>query len=327
MKEAESRTAFGSIVKWRPGKNLSVFIICLIIALTFWFLNAFTKSYHTTVSFPVKYINLPDNQVLVSELPSVVQFEVTGFGFSLLTRQLRSNTDSLELDYDAATVLRKGDRSVRSISGQSLIELANSELPDDIIINRIIGDTIRMVLEKSEERILFVSLDRSITLADQFFINGKIKIEPASVVVKGPPSFLDELDSIKTLPLSANAQDKSINKELDLVFPQGISSESKKVNVYIPIDRKTQGEIKVPVQIEGEIGDRTLVLFPPEVTVTYITGLRDYEGIQANQFVFEVNTNEIASDKTYLIIKQRQVPSNVSIVAYDPHKVEYILKK
>ncbi len=72
------------IEKLRNDKQVIVFLVCLFIATTLWFLNALSKDYTTIVSYPVKYINPPKNQFLANKPPSKFDLKVEAHGFTLL---------------------------------------------------------------------------------------------------------------------------------------------------------------------------------------------------------------------------------------------------
>ena len=327
MNEANGKGRLNAVLEWRPGSNLSAFIICLLIALTFWFLNAFTKSYNTSLWFPVRYINMPTDQLLVSELPSSIEVEVSGFGFNILSYLLMNDQDSIDIDYQTAIIKRKGNKSVRLVSGQSIKSLAEMEIPGDIDIVKVLGDTIRFVLEKSEKRMVPVAPKIEVKLANQFFLKGIITVDPTEIEVTGPPTFLNQIDTIYTQMEVFENLDNRFTKDIALELPQGIFSEVKKVSVSIPVDQKTQGTISAPIRIAGNLGDSTLIIFPQEVKIEFLTGLADYEKINSDQFLFEVNVSDIDLKKSYLIVKKKQIPASVTIIGYEPHKVEYIIKR
>lgn len=270
---------------------------------------------------------MPTDQLLVSELPGSIEVEVSGFGFNILSYLLMNDQDSIDIDYQTAIIKRKGNKSVRLVSGQSIKSLAEMEIPGDIDIVKVLGDTIRFVLEKSEKRMVPVASNIEVKLADQFFLKGKIAVDPTEIEVTGPPTFLNQMDTIYTQMEVFENLDNRLTKDIALELPQGIISEVKKVSVSIPVDQKTQGTISAPIRITGNLGDSTLIIFPQEVKIEFLTGLADYEKINSDQFLFEVNVSDIDLKKSYLIVKKKQIPASVTIIGYEPHKVEYIIKR
>lgn len=311
----------------KPGKNFSVFLVCLSIAVVFWFLNAFTKEYQTTLEFPIAYKNFPGEQILVSELPSEVKVEVSGFGFNLLTHMIFDSRDSLEVDYETSRVRRRGDRAVRVFDPIQLKELADLEIPGDIEIKDVVSDTIRMVFESEVSKQVIVAPKVEVALAEQYFISGKISVSPNKITITGPPSVLREVDTVYTVYKSFENLDKRLNLDIALDLPDNSRAGQKSVRINIPADQKTEGEITVPIRISGWNNKENLVLFPQEVKVRYYAGLSTFDKIDPDQFIYEVYASEAEEYKSYLILHQRQVPAGVVITNYEPHKVEFIIKK
>ena len=61
-KDLSQIRSYLKIAKLKNDKQVIVFMVCLLIATSLWFLNALSKDYTTIVSYPVKYINPPKNQ-------------------------------------------------------------------------------------------------------------------------------------------------------------------------------------------------------------------------------------------------------------------------
>ena len=66
------------------SKKVGIFAICISIASFLWIINALNRTYTKTIAVPIKYINLPKNKVLSTELPKVIQAEIKATGAKLL---------------------------------------------------------------------------------------------------------------------------------------------------------------------------------------------------------------------------------------------------
>ncbi len=79
-------------------RNIIVYFYCLSISIIFWFLVVFTKEYNTTLVFPVKYFNLPENKVVANQLPEEMSVDIKSTGFRLLWYKISNSTESLYID-------------------------------------------------------------------------------------------------------------------------------------------------------------------------------------------------------------------------------------
>ena len=81
-------TGYFKIERLKNDKQIVVFLVCLLIATALWFLNALSKDYSTTISYPVKFVNPPSNQFVSNKLPQKFELQVEAHGFTLLRHKL-----------------------------------------------------------------------------------------------------------------------------------------------------------------------------------------------------------------------------------------------
>ena len=80
------------------NKKIVTYLVFVFIATIFWFLNALSKDYTTTVSYPVNYKNLPKDKILIRELPDKLFLEVKGGGFALLRYKISTAFQPINLN-------------------------------------------------------------------------------------------------------------------------------------------------------------------------------------------------------------------------------------
>ena len=68
----------------KQDSRVIIFLICLLISTILWFLNALGKNYDTTLEFPVKYINPPENQFIANSPPENLVLKVNAHGFYIV---------------------------------------------------------------------------------------------------------------------------------------------------------------------------------------------------------------------------------------------------
>lgn len=310
----------------RLGKNLSVFLICLCLTTVFWLLNAFTKDYSTELNFPLRYENIPEQQVIVNELPKFLAVEVNGFGFKLLSFYLFGSLDSLSVDYDSGIKKYRKEGDLSIIPKARLKDLASSEIPSDIKIESINIDSLRICTDPITQRIVQVKPNIVYTIKNQSYLKDSISVTPNKILLSGPTSLLNKLEFISTKLLEIDELDKSLSTDIDLEFPKNFSSNEKYVRLNIPVDKATEKEILVPIEILSDSSKRSFKLFPNSVTVRVKIGLSDYDNLEVDQFKFIVETADFDESKKYMTIKNTKYPGHVEILEFSPRRVEYILK-
>lgn len=315
-------------LKWvKPGKDFSVFLICLIIASVFWLLNALTKTYSAVIEIPITYVNIPSDKILSRTLPSKTNAEITGSGFRLLSVTLFNAPEPIVIDYLKGNLRKSFKRNESSFGPDELRNQVMNDIPPEVSLGTISLDSLKMVVEDKSVRMIPVAADLQMEIEYPFFLNGQIEVEPLEIEVAGANSVVSSLDSIRTVRLEMGKANKRLVKDLELDFPHGLESKVKQVQVKIPIDEYTEGQMEVPIKISGLPKGQKLVLFPPSVKATYLVGLTQYETISEEDFTFEVDANEIIKGRTTLIVREKASNEKIQLQDFKPHKVEFILKK
>ena len=146
------------------GKNLSIFLVCLLLTSVFWFLNAFTKDYSTELNYPIKYVNLPEHEIIVNDLPRFLAVEVNGFGFKLLSFYIFGSLDSVDVDYSTGIKKYRKGGSLSIIPRTQLKSIASSVLPADIRIEGIAIDSLRICTDPISDKIIRIRPEVNYTL-------------------------------------------------------------------------------------------------------------------------------------------------------------------
>lgn len=309
------------------GKNLSIFLVCLFLTTIFWLLNAFTKDYSTEIYFPLRYENLPAEEVVVNELPRFLAVEVNGFGFKLLSFYLFGSLDSLSVDYaDGIKKYRLNGSSV-VIPKSSLKSLASLEIPSDIKIEGLNIDSLRIHTDPITDKILAIKPVVNYSLQPQYYLKDSISVSPKKVLISGPKSIIEKMDFISTKTIELGAMDKSVAMDVSLDFPKNFSSLTKKVRVALKIDRATEKELTVPINIVGDSTAKFIKIFPEQIQLKVKVGLSDFEKIKKEQFKFEVVFDQASKNKKLLNIRLISKPNQVEIISFTPRKVEFITLK
>lgn len=321
--DEKSQVVFGI----RLGKNLSIFLVCLALTTVFWLLNAFTKDYSTNLYFPLRYENLPENQVVVNELPRFLTVEVNGFGFKLLSFYLFGSLDSLSVDYE------KGIQKHRVYGGLSIVpkselkKLAKTEIPNDIKIEGLNIDSLRIATDHITTKSIFIQPNVDYTVAQQCYLKDSISVTPNQCVLSGPTSLLNKMQFISTKKMALKDLDKSVAMDVELEFPKNFSSVTKQVRLRVPVDKATEKELIVPIRVTGDTSNSEIKLFPNTVEIKVKVGLSDYDKLVANQFTVVVDAQHINEAKKYLPVLVKRSPKFAEPISISPKRVEYIIKK
>lgn len=311
----------------RIDRNIITYLICVVIATILWFLNALNKDYSAVISYPVKYVNLPQGKHLISDLPSTLSLEVRAKGFALLGHRI--STSFLPITFNVNTysnhLLEKDEVFEYTLNTNEIKDKIGNQLNTEIKLLDITPATIEFKFAQSVEKKVAVRPVVNYTLKRQYILN-QITATPDSVLVSGPATIIDTLRYISTKSLRLKDLGKSVTKEVELTPPRGCTVDDATVKLDLQVEQFTETKKTIRLQARHVPGSFYLRLFPDNVNITYDVGLSNYEKITNQDFEFYVDYDQTKSS-SYLDVKVGKTPAFIKNLVFSPQKVEYIIER
>lgn len=315
-------------VYFRNDKRVAAFVVCVMIATGFWFLNALSKIYTVDMVVPVNYVNFPNNKTLASNPPEKFELTVRAHGFTILRRKLSFLFMPLEFNVNDLTDNRMTESRKSSFifpTKQFLTELAY-QLSNDLEIVSMNPDTLFFRFDRMGQKRVKVKPAIKVGLKKQYEISGAIKTTPDSVVVSGPQSALDTLHFVYTQAQTFSTVEKNIQTEAKISPVKELFFEPQAVRVDIPVEEYTEAQQSVPVVLTGQPSEVTVKLFPAKVKVLFQVGLSRFSEIHAEDFKLTVSYADIQAGKQRLKITAQSVPSYLYELKITPEEIEYLIE-
>jgi len=309
--------------------KLITFFFFVLISACFWLVRSLGLQYETNVTYPVKYVDFPDNKVLTGNVPDKLVLRVRASGFSILKCRLNMNIIPLKFDVNAYTLNKIGDDNYL-VRTESIRDRLSEEL-DQIKILDINPDTLNFRLSDIISK--KVPVLAQINLHDRFFqkqftLNGEILIKPDSIIVSGPDNLIRDLHFIKTLPISYVNLNDTVSRTWNLETVKGLTYSNENVKVTIPVDRFTEVEENLTILTANVPDSLHMVAIPGQVKVTYHICLSNYQYISHNQLVPMVDYNNIghmASGRLTVFLPD--TPHLISNIRFSPREVEFLVTR
>lgn len=315
-----------SLEKIKNDRRILIFVLCLFLATALWFLNALSKDYTTTVSYPVRYVNPPQNMFLTSNPPAKFQLQVNAYGFSLLRHKLSLSASPVILDLTTIRQEEDGFENIVTVQTQNLINRISEQVSGEITITDITPKVLTLIFDSLESKTVPVEANIKTDFKSQFFQKGPFAFSPESVQISGPASVLDTLQSLETEFAEIKGIDSDIEKTLKINHPENTDISQKKTTLQIPVERFTEKEISVPVQVRNKPEDLNIKLFPSEVKVSFLVGMSEYENITAADFRAFVDYNEADHNTETLEINIESKPPFIQLRRISPQAVEFLIE-
>jgi YbbR domain-containing protein len=335
MKKAIQEKGNSLLTKFSPkrlDKRLYVFIICLLFSTLFWLLTVFSKEYTTEISFNACFLNLPADKILIKDLPSKIDIKIKASGFALLGVQYSAKYDTLFID--ASNVRKyltdKRTNEIYYLLLNNQLSLMAEQLGGSMKVEKIFPDTVTFVFDQKSQKIVPVKLNLSYNFAKQYQLNGKVKIIPSNIIIKGPKSILDEIDFLETKSHIINNIESTKRHIIPLESKDkiGVDYGLKSIVAEIPVEKYTEAEMMLPISIKNVPFGYVVKTFPSKVKVKYNVSLENYNLVKPEQFLIEANLseiNDISNNRIKIkLVKQPGMISKAKII--DP-QVEFIMRK
>jgi hypothetical protein len=310
-------------------KNFISFLFFVLLASVFWFFRSLSNVYETEILYPVRYVNLPENKVIVGELPDKLALRVKAIGRKILLSKLNLKIIPLKFDVNSF-VAQNSSSDTLYIPTNSVKNILSEEL-DGIEIIDIKPDTLKfcfigLVVKKVPVKPTFP--DNQPMFAPQYMVNGPISIEPDSIIISGPKNMLQDISTVYTEPLNLTDLSDTVTRFYNIEKHENISYSQRKVRVTVPVDKYTQAEYNLPVVALNLPDNLILKAFPERVRITYNITLSNYKKINPEWIMPHIDYQEILKNpSTRLHLFLLDTPDMIKAIKFSPEKVEYLLTK
>lgn len=329
----KTRTLWFSLIEWldrvRQDRNVIVFLAFVVISTGFWFLNALRKDYTATLSYPVRFVNFPENTMLPDDMRNKISLKVRAGGFVILRYQLTNTFLPLTFDVSEMKPLTAGDEKAvftvtndghNRIMGQLSqgMELIDIE-PDTLIVP---------LLEKGTAKVP-VKIRSQLSFEKQFLQAGPILLEPDSIDVSGPKKIVDTLKYIEAQPLIFDNLTDTVSTMAGLKLPAEIDSPVRRVAATIPVEPFTELNFSVPLRVNGLPDSLRIKTFPSEINISFRVGMSKYEKTDRSMFRAVVDLDQVFKEDRpdRLKVRLERFPEHVESLSFSPIFVEYLLEK
>jgi hypothetical protein len=303
-----------------------VFLVCLLIATTLWFLNALSKDYSTSIYYPVKYVNPPKNQFLANTPPKKLELKVQAHGFTLLRHKLNLSFSPIVLNLTNITQNLVPDANGYNVRTSSLLQRISDQVSNEITINTIQPEFLLLQLDSLKTKKIPLKPDVDLDFESQFNLKEPLSLSPEEVEITGPAAVLDTILFLQTERGSFTKLNVDIERKLDIMHPENVSVKPEKVLLKIFVEKFTEKEISVPIKIANLPDSTNIKLFPSEVQVTFLVGLSNFGEISAADFEMVVDFNKIELSVEKLTVEISSKPAFVQSVKIVPESVEYLVE-
>jgi hypothetical protein len=310
-------------------KNIIIFLFFVLVSTCFWFTRSLSEQYDTVVTYPVKYINYPENKVLIGKVPDKLKLRIRAKGFVILKRKLNLNLIPLKFNVNSFSLNSIGTDTFYIIT-ETVKDLLSEEL-DDVKILDISPDTLffrftDMMVKKVAVRPV-LALNTKF-FQNQYMQNGDISLFPDSIIVSGPGNLLQSLTYVQTEPLEFTNLSDTMKVLCNLERRDMLTYSQNKVQVSIPVDRFTEVEENLSVIPINVPDSMSMIAIPGQVKITYKVCLSNYQKVKDNPPIPKIDFTAINEKQVgRLTVFISDTPQIISNIRFNPKEIEFLITR
>lgn len=314
---------FAKLKAFLLSKDVLSFLVFLLLAFAFWFINMLDKERSTELTIPLRYSGMPQQFDITKSNVKSIKIVVKDKGLNLFAysdKKLQSLTIDLNRNFNQRGKIVFNNDEIRT-------RLLKYLLPTTSVLE-IKPDSLVLIYERLATKELPVVLHAKIETAQQYMLSDDVLIEPSTVKVYGPKRLLNKLHEIKTEYIELLELDKDKQLVAKLIKPEGIRLSAEDVKLSVFAEMFTEKEMLFPVYVINCPSGLIVRTFPAQVKVKFNVGLTHYKKVSVNDVKLIINYNDIIkniSGKHKIQLESKA--GYLSNVRIENDEVEYIIER
>jgi hypothetical protein len=309
-------------------RDAYVFLVFLLISTAFWFLNALRDDYVTDFSYPVRFVNVPHNEIVVDGMDQKVDIRIKASGFTILRQRINSSPVPVVYDISQMSRLDRDDQNLAYVLSRSQLGRVRDQLLVGMELVDINPDTLFLAMDRLMDRKVPVVLDGQIDFEKQFILADSIRFSPDSVTITGPASIVDTITAVFSKHLVTEKLKDNYTKNILLQKYPSVETSHNEVTITILVEPFSEKSFSVPIMVMGLPDSLRMKTFPSSVEVTFRAGMSQFDKISPEDFIALVDAGDVfnAERPSRLRVRFDQVPKNIQSYDFTPIFVEYFLE-
>jgi len=308
----------------RANREFLVFLAFFALAGIFWLLMTLDVQYEQEIRIPVRYVNVPKNAVITSNEVDTVRVVISDKGISLLGLIYGNNDKTVDIDFD----------NYAHSNGTGII--TNADLQK--IIGKILPASAKIISVKPEKLVFYYNYGekkkvpvriQGQVIPDPLYFITETKYSPDSVTIYASRKKLDSISVVYTEELHYENFHDTLTIETNLARLSGVKMVPNKVSVYFITDVLTEESIdNIPIVGINMPEGKVLRTFPAKVKITFVTGVKDYQSLSADDFLVVADYEEFSqSDSPKCNIYLKKSPAAISQAKLEFTQVDYLIEE
>ena len=318
--------------RMKINRNLLVYMVSVVLASIFWFLNKTGSYISTSKEFRVEYSGVPGDKILLPGVTtSVLKVAVSVKGSLLLTSG--NFQDFLRIDLSKLTLrnVPHADSTLKYVSDDDIRQQIESQLPADFKFVSVQPDTLFLDFGRSVTKTVPVVLDADISFETQYRAADGIILQPDSVEISTSAIIADSVTCVKTEHLELLNLQEPVQRHVHFNIPSEVTCHTLYTDLKINTEKYTEQTMVLPIRQINTPDSILMRVFPQTATVKFFVGWSNYQRISKDMFTIAVDYADLNSPlkSDLLSIKLTRSPEKLGVtdIRISPSSVEYLVER
>ncbi|WP_149276020.1 CdaR family protein [Pareuzebyella sediminis] len=306
-------------------RKVKVFLVFLFCSALIWFINNLSRSYTGDAVFDLNFMNVPDGYLYESASKNKVGVKLKAGGFQFLRFNFMNKRVNIDLSQ-----LSKNDSSFFAPVA-SYRQQIESQLPRSMVLLEMDEDTLFFEMLPVMSKKVPVKPKVVINLAQNYLMEGGIKVTPDSILLTGPKKEIDTIDWVRTKGIRLPDLDADFSRDVDIVRPEKLEHTTfseNGVNLKAKIARFSEKVFKVPITTVNFPAGAEIKTFPEMASVLCKAKIKRLQELEESDFQvvgdYESIKDPSSKELKLSLVKQ---PEGLHSTTLLEDEVEYVIKK
>ncbi len=307
----------------KANKEFLIFLLFFVVSSVFWLLKTLDEEYEEDFNIPVKIINLPENAVVVSDVPSTVKVTLKDRGTMILRYLYGTNFSPIVINYNDYTP----ENMTLSVSGTDLRRKIIPQLASSTRLSTLRPDGLTLEYVIGNGKKVPVRFKGDVKTEYPYFLSG-VKCRPDSVTVFASTETLAHISAVYTQAQSFPnfKESRTVNLPLQLIPGTKITPGTVKVTLFS--DMYTEKTVEVPIVGVNFPAEKMLRTFPSKVNVSFQIGLSRFKTVKAEDFISTISYEELLNATTPSFnVTLKSYPPGIKHIKIDPPTVDFLIEQ
>ena len=305
------------------NKEFLIFLFFLCLSGIFWLLMTLNETYEMEFRIPVRVVNIPNNVVLTSEETDTVRVTLRDKGLMLVSYQYGDGIKPIIVNFKSYA--RSSSSFV--VPTADIQRMLYQQLSASTKIAGIKSDRMEFFFNYGECKKVPIEYSGRVAPEELYFIS-EVKYSPDSVTVYSTRDKLDSIHVIYTEPLNYTNFRDTLNITCRPKTMKGVKVVPSSIKIRFITDVLTEESIdNIPIIGINMPEGKVLRTFPSKVSVSFVTGVRQFKKLSPRDFYVIVDYDEIKahpSEKCNVILRRH--PNGVSRATLNLKQVDYLIE-